>query len=247
MRNNLGEIICQYRQMKKMTQDEFASRLGVTPQAVSKWERGSGLPDISLLEGICKVLEIDANTLLGVDERIVENGNTMAETEIKNTMFSEPLVLEFGIDVIPCIAAGLKTDYVNEKRKDLIQRTGMLMPKLRIRDNSQLGCRFYRILSYDQVLYEAQAESSDYEAYQKMIDKVIEYCEKNYAFIINKNIIKIMVNNLNELFPGITEDIVPDRISYLQIERKLQSYLKQGKTIRDFIHILEEMEEEILL
>ena len=35
------------------------------------------------------------------------------------------------------------------------------------------------------------------------------------------------------------------KISYLQIERKLQSYIKQGRSIRDFIHILEEMEEEL--
>jgi len=65
--------------------------------------------------------------------------------------------------------------------------------------------------------------------------------------IINKNIVKMMVDNLTELFPGITEDIVPAKISYLQIERKLQSYIKQGKSIRDFIHILEEMEEELLV
>ena len=36
MKNNIGEKICQYRQMQKMTQEEFASRLGVTPQTVSK-------------------------------------------------------------------------------------------------------------------------------------------------------------------------------------------------------------------
>ena len=40
MKENIGELICQYRQNRKMTQEEFASRLGVTPQAVSKWERG---------------------------------------------------------------------------------------------------------------------------------------------------------------------------------------------------------------
>ena len=75
MQGNLGETICQYRQMKKMTQDEFASRLGVTPQAISKWERGNGLPDVSLLGDICQILDISANTLLGLDEKIVENGN----------------------------------------------------------------------------------------------------------------------------------------------------------------------------
>ncbi len=40
MVSGIGERICQYRQLRKMTQEEFASRLGVTPQAVSKWERG---------------------------------------------------------------------------------------------------------------------------------------------------------------------------------------------------------------
>lgn len=245
MRNNLGETICQYRQMKKMTQNEFASRLGVTPQAVSKWERGNGLPDVSLLEGICKALEVNANTLLGLDEKIVENGDVIAETEIKNTMFSEPLVLEFGIDVVPCIAEGIKTDYVNEKRKDLVRKTGMLMPKLRIMDNIQLAGNAYRILSYDHVLFETEIDSFDIETYQKMIDNVAACCEKNYASIINKNIVKMMVNNLTELFPGIAEDVVPAKISYLQVERKLQSYIKQGKPIRDFIHILEEMEEEL--
>ena len=53
MQSSIGETICQYRQMRKMTQEEFASRLGVTAQAVSKWERGNGMPDVSLLSGIC--------------------------------------------------------------------------------------------------------------------------------------------------------------------------------------------------
>ena len=49
-----------------MTQEEFAFRLGVTPQAVSKWERGNGLPDISLVKGVCQILDISANSLPGI-------------------------------------------------------------------------------------------------------------------------------------------------------------------------------------
>jgi transcriptional regulator with XRE-family HTH domain len=41
--SSIGERIAIERQNKKMTQEEFASRLGVTPQAVSKWERGGSL------------------------------------------------------------------------------------------------------------------------------------------------------------------------------------------------------------
>lgn len=242
MRDTLGKTICQYRQLSGMTQDELASRLGVTPQAVSKWERGNGLPDVVILRDICEVLGVDANVMLGVSSNIVENGNLVAESEIKNIMFSEPLVLEFGMDIVPCVMEGLKTDYINEKRKMLVQRTGMIMPKLRIKDNLELQPNSYRVLSYDKVLFEASIDMPGGESFPKIVNDVVACCEKNYASIINKNIIDMMVKNLNALFPGITEDIIPEKISYLQIERKIQSYIRQGKPIKDLIHILEEME-----
>ena len=115
MQNNIGETICQYRQMRKLTQEEFASRIGVTAQAVSKWERGNGLPDVALLPGICKVLGVSANALIGIEENVVENGNAAAEREVKNNMMAEPLVLEFGTGLISYIVEGLETDYVNKK------------------------------------------------------------------------------------------------------------------------------------
>ena len=52
MADSLGERICYYRQLKRMTQEELASRIGVTPQAVSKWERNNGSPDVNVLEGM---------------------------------------------------------------------------------------------------------------------------------------------------------------------------------------------------
>lgn len=243
MQENLGEMICRYRQMRKLTQNEFALRLGVTPQAVSRWERGSGLPDVSLIEGICSILGISANTLLNIDSKMVENGNAAAESEIRNNMFAEPLLLEFGEAVIPCVVEGLKTNYVNEKRKELVKQTGMLMPVLRIRDSLDMEKDAYRIMSYDKVLSEGRLEKLDDADYRHMIDRAAICCEENYASIINKQIVKIMIDNLKELFPGVADDLVPDKISYLQVERKLQAMIQEGKSIRNLIHILEEMEE----
>ena len=53
---NIGKRISEYRQNKNMSQEEMANRVGVTPQAVSKWERGQSLPDVALLADICFVL-----------------------------------------------------------------------------------------------------------------------------------------------------------------------------------------------
>ena len=69
-----------------MTQEAFATRLGVTPQAVSRWERGNGLPDVTMLQGICEVLHINANELLGLAGwEMVENHDSSMAQEIRET------------------------------------------------------------------------------------------------------------------------------------------------------------------
>lgn len=63
----IGSLIRQLRREKKMTQKELANLLNVTEQAVSKWERGVGLPDISLLPGLSGILEVNLNEMLSGD------------------------------------------------------------------------------------------------------------------------------------------------------------------------------------
>lgn len=242
MKSNIGEVICQYRQMHKMTQEEFALRLGVTAQAVSKWERGNGLPDVSLLAGICKVLDVSPSALIGVEERVVENGNITADREIKNNMVAEPFVLEFGGGLISYIVSGLETDYVNKQRLRLAKNTGKLMPVLRIRDNIELKENEYRISVFDKVLFTAYMDEKEEEPYKRIIDDVTNVCDKHYGAILNKNIVKLMVDNLSEWYPGIVEDIIPSKISYLQIKEELKKRVEEGQSIRNLIGILEDME-----
>lgn len=242
MQSNIGEIICQYRQMQKMTQEEFASRIGVTAQAVSKWERGNGLPDVSLLAGICKVLNISAGTLIGVDEKVAENGDITAEREIKTNLIAEPLVLEFGAGLIPFIMAGLKTDYVNKKRVSLAKKTGKLMPILRVRDNIEMNKNEYRVISFDNVIFTSVISGEEENPYEKIMDDVTETCDKYYAMILNKNLVKVMIDNVAELYPGAVDDIIPSKLSCLQVKQELKRLVEEGKSIRNFLGILEDME-----
>ena len=62
---NIGSHIKRRRLTKKMTQEQLAERLHVTRQAVSKWERGLGYPDISLLESLASFLDINIEEILG--------------------------------------------------------------------------------------------------------------------------------------------------------------------------------------
>ncbi len=63
---NLGNNISERRKAKGMTQEELAVNLGVSPQAVSKWENNLSCPDISLLPSIAKIFGVSVDELLGV-------------------------------------------------------------------------------------------------------------------------------------------------------------------------------------
>ena len=53
-----GHFIAEERKRKKYTQRELADKLGISDKTVSKWERGNGFPEVSLLLPLCGELEI---------------------------------------------------------------------------------------------------------------------------------------------------------------------------------------------
>ena len=59
-----GELIRLYRNKLGLTQRQLAERIHVSDKAVSKWERGNGCPDISLLYALAEVFQTDLQTLL---------------------------------------------------------------------------------------------------------------------------------------------------------------------------------------
>lgn len=59
-----GELIYQVRREKRMTQKALADQMNISDKTVSKWERGLGCPDVSLLPELSKILGIDIEMIL---------------------------------------------------------------------------------------------------------------------------------------------------------------------------------------
>ena len=72
-----GSLIRRLRMEKEMTQRELAGQLHVSDRAVSKWERGQGCPDVSMLPGLSQILDVDTGTLLSgeMDQNKMNGGN----------------------------------------------------------------------------------------------------------------------------------------------------------------------------
>ena len=94
---NIGGTIKKLRREKDMTQEQLAEYLNITTQAVSKWETGQSLPDITLVPMLANIFDTSADVLLGVDieakeKRVIEiiekahkyshNGYTKQSAEI---------------------------------------------------------------------------------------------------------------------------------------------------------------------
>lgn len=66
-----GKFIKAARKEKSLTQRELAEKLNISEKTVSKWETGNGLPEVSLMLPLCKILDVSANELLS-GERLTD-------------------------------------------------------------------------------------------------------------------------------------------------------------------------------
>ena len=83
----IGQTIKLYRKEKNFTQSELAELIGVSTQAISKWETDSGMPDISQIVPLARVLEISTDKLLGHTDSAFEKD----VTEIRQNLVESTL------------------------------------------------------------------------------------------------------------------------------------------------------------
>ena len=88
----IGKFIASSRKKQKLTQEQLAEQLGITKNAVSKWERGLCLMDMSLLEPLSKILKVTVNEILAgekierndLPQKADENIINIAKKEVEN-------------------------------------------------------------------------------------------------------------------------------------------------------------------
>ena len=142
--NTMGSRIAARRKEKGVTQEELAARLGVSAQAVSKWENDVSCPDISLLPRLCRMLGITSDELLTGDNSSVKmlppsQRKSMEEltlrvkiqtvrgdkVRVNLPMSLVKVAMELGIEISPSIS-GMKAETLKEidlnRIVDLVER-----------------------------------------------------------------------------------------------------------------------------
>lgn len=84
----IGKFIAECRKKQGLTQQELADKLNLTYKAISKWECGKGLPNVTLYEPLCKILKISLNEFFA--------GQLLEEEEVLKS--SERNILKIAVE-----------------------------------------------------------------------------------------------------------------------------------------------------
>ena len=90
---NISEKISSLRKAHNLTQEALGEAVGVSAQAVSKWEKGDSLPDISVIPDICRTFGISADTLIGSEGNMTSEMYVEKALELCNNNMDEKMRL----------------------------------------------------------------------------------------------------------------------------------------------------------
>ena len=240
---HFGNRISRLRQNNNMTQEQLAARIGVTPQALSRWERGQSLPDLSLLTEVCRILAISADELLDISiknhpgqSQNPDRRHEVVWSRLRNCL--EPLELIFGEKLVPIFMNDAYMQKIIEQREKLAAE-GILMPVVRVRDKLELETDEFQIVSYRRKLYFERLTSVDEYTCDYICGCLGKAVQDNYAHILNQELVKELTDNLQIKYPVLVSGAVPGRISYGLLTDVLKHLIREGHSIAYLEKVIE--------
>ena len=106
----IGRFIAEERKRKGYTQKILSEKLGISDKTISKWERGNGFPEVSLLIPLCSELDITVNELLSGERVSEEQYRKKAEENMVNLVKEaqenkKKIILSIMVGILTIIAA----------------------------------------------------------------------------------------------------------------------------------------------
>ena len=196
----IGETIKRLRRERDLTQEEMAAHLGVSFQSISKWERGDGYPDITMLPALANYFGISVDELLGTSEiekreRYDEINRTWAENNkqkrnAENVALMRQSLKAFPNDALLLVQLSTSLEKLDgtpeEKRRHLLESIAVQEQILRYGEDSEVrGATMYNIChaywkagERDKALAQAQKLPNLYKARENALVYFLEGEEK---------------------------------------------------------------------
>ena len=246
-----GKRLRAVRKDRGYTQKRLASSLGVTEQAVSKWERETSYPDISMLDGISKILDCSLDYLFQFEhgrKNLLNQNSVEHKAEINGLLLPDIISVEFGYELVPLFADEIEKGFphITQLRKQMALQWGIIVPAIRMLDKGGMSASEYQICVHGIPVYTDVQKESDEKSLLQIMENLRMQIFQNIEIIMNNQIVYLMVENLRQDFPYVVENIVPERISYSLLGQVLIHLLRDYKyTVSPLVLIIQIMEKYI--
>lgn len=199
--NDISKFIEKARKDKGLTQRQLAKELGVSNTAISKWENGNNLPDISMLEPLSEVLEIDILDLIKAQNNTHEENSKKKPTKAKKERIKRR-ILTITIIILSIISTHYITSRSYRKSIKRIEDSTVEVYEIKSKDDSYYieGYLIFNdkesILVINQLEYQGDGQGT--KEFSNIINIDLRFKLFN-EIIGNFNLNKNKNTNINEL------------------------------------------------
>ena len=219
---SIGKKIVHLRKINNITQMELADLMGVSYQAVSNWERGNSMPDISKLPELAKIFNTSVDNLLS-EEKSLDLIKNVIEGEEENYLKKEKTSIKEIVEITPILKPAQTETMLNKVIDNIVDNKG----KITIKEIAQVASSIdedYLFKLIKQVNEKFTIEDLcdiapylDESDLYKLLLEAIEYSgtdglEKIAPYIDEDDLNKIIRNNdienISNLYPYLSEETI---------------------------------------
>lgn len=239
-----AERITGERRESGMTQQELANRLGVSVQAVSKWERAQSLPEIGTLLELAGCFGVSVEYLLGGGEAPARR-RSLYEYQTGDLLYAarrDPIALLIPPDVCERLGQdGLRElpAAIMDARRRILEDAGVLLPIIRVRDEAALPDGRCALLLGGIQVDDAAVDDSTAEGVALTAEAMLR---GHLASFVNRHMVKLLVERLREDMPFAVEGVIPERVTLSRLTRVLRALTAAGRPARSLLPVVEALD-----
>jgi flagellar biosynthesis protein FlhA len=167
---------------------------------------------------------------------------TKRTTRIEDYLTIDPMELELGVGLIRFADArrgGDLLERIQRVRQNLAAEMGLILPKVRVRDNMRLEPAQYRLKIADVVVAQGTIDRAASEPGHLITAQLTETVRQHADELLTRDAVKHLVDELRQTSPATVDELIPGLMKLGELQQVLQLLLREAVSIRQLGPILE--------
>ena len=185
--------------------------------------------------------ESKAKAVSAVKEQIEAAKNAQ---RVEDYLTIDPMELELGVGLIRLAdrkRGGDLLDRIQRVRQNLAADMGVILPKIRVRDNMRLEQNQYRVKIADMAVAQGSIDLQSVEPGNAVALHLSEIASQHADELLTRDTVKHLLDELRQTSPAVVDELIPGVMKLGEVQQVLQALLREGVPIRQLGPILESL------